>query len=99
MKNVTEHSPRSRLAAAGVLVMVLAAGSAVASGPSGEASAERAPPAVTVFATGLNNPRGLTFGPDGALYVAEAGSGGSMTATDTPDCPAIVNIFSPFQAG
>lgn len=99
MKNVTEHGPRSRLAAAGVLVMVLAAGSAVASGPSGEASAERAPPAVTVFATGLNNPRGLTFGPDGALYVAEAGSGGSMTATDTSDCPAIVNIFSPFQAG
>ncbi len=25
---------------------------------------------------GLVNPRGLTFGPDGALYVAEAGSGG-----------------------
>ena len=27
-------------------------------------------------ATGLFNPRGLNFGPDGALYVAEAGSGG-----------------------
>lgn len=27
--------------------------------------------------TGLANPRGMTFGPDGALYVAEAGSGGS----------------------
>ena len=32
---------------------------------------------VTTVASGLANPRGLNFGPDGALYVAEAGSGGS----------------------
>jgi hypothetical protein len=31
---------------------------------------------IQVIADGLNNPRGLTFGPAGVLYVAEAGSGG-----------------------
>lgn len=30
---------------------------------------------VTTVATGLNNPRGLAFGPGGVLYVAEAGLG------------------------
>jgi len=33
-------------------------------------------PVITTYATGFNNPRGLKFGPDGVLYVAEGGSGG-----------------------
>ena len=32
---------------------------------------------MSVFASGFNNPRGLTFGPGGSLYVAEGGLGGS----------------------
>jgi hypothetical protein len=36
---------------------------------------------VSVIATGLNDPRGLAFGPDGHLYVAEAGSGGGTLST------------------
>jgi len=34
-------------------------------------------PTMLVVATSLDNPRGITFGPDGALYVAEAGRGGT----------------------
>jgi len=36
-----------------------------------------AAPKVTPVMTGLDNPRSLAFGPEGALYVAEAGRGGS----------------------
>src|SRR5690242_7143279 len=39
----------------------------------------------TVVAKGLKNPRGLAFGPDGALYVAEAGSAGSTRVVADPD--------------
>jgi hypothetical protein len=36
---------------------------------------------VKVFATGLNNPRGLKFSPTGRLYVAEGGTGDGTTST------------------
>ena len=69
------------LLAATMAVAVLAVSTA------GQANGVRAnadPP----FATGLNNPRGLTFGPGGQLYVAEAGDASQDTMrTDngTPD--------------
>src|SRR5258708_14337119 len=52
---------------------------------------------VTVFATGLNNPRGLTFGPDGNLYVSEAGLGG--TNSTVGQCTQVVPPVGPYTAG
>jgi hypothetical protein len=49
-------------------------------------------PSFTVVAHGLEGPRGLRFGPDGDLYVAEAGTGGSNSTagicTQVPGPPA-----------
>jgi hypothetical protein len=39
---------------------------------------------VTTIATGLDNPRGLDFAPNGALYVVEAGRGGGPSAPSIP---------------
>ena len=48
----------------------------------------------TVFATGLNNPRGLKFGPDGNLYVAEGGTGG--TTSTAGQCDQVVFPVGPY---
>ncbi|MGH3752450.1 MAG: ScyD/ScyE family protein [Pseudonocardiaceae bacterium] len=65
-----------RFAAAGVVAL------AVAVAPGAQAAAQ---PSFTVIASGLDNPRGLAFGPDGALYVAEAGRGGSGPCIPGPE--------------
>ena len=52
---------------------------------------------VTVFATGLNNPRGLKFGPDGNLYVAEGGLGG--TNSTVGQCTQVLAPVGPYTGG
>jgi hypothetical protein len=49
----------------------------LACGLAAAPNASAATYSITEVMSGLVTPRGLAFGPDGALYVAEAGSGGS----------------------
>lgn len=49
---------------------------------------------VSVFATGFNNPRGLKFGPDGKLYVAEGGVGG--TNSTVGQCDQVPGPVGPY---
>jgi len=51
---------------------------------------------VTVLASGLDGPRGLKFGPDGALYVAEAGRGGPNA---TSGCEQVPSPVGPYHGG
>lgn len=46
-----------------------------------------------ILVSGLNDPRGLKFGPDGNLYVAEAGIGGTNSSTT---CTQVIPPVGPY---
>lgn len=50
---------------------------------------------VSLYASGFNNPRGLKFGPDGLLYVAEGGPGG--TAQTVGQCTQVPPPIGPYS--
>ncbi len=71
----------------------VASGAAVAKHNPGRG--HHGPPGVSLFASGFNNPRGLTFGPGRNLYVAEGGLGGSHSSASDP-CPQAHGAAAPY---
>jgi hypothetical protein len=55
------------------------------------------PSGFKVYATKLDAPRGLRFGADGYLYVAEAGTGG--TTSTIGKCPQVPGPVGPYTGG
>jgi hypothetical protein len=84
---------RRILTALFVVALVGPGASAQASGGHGHGG-QPPPPVVSTFASGFNNPRGLTFGPDGDLYVAEGGLGGANSTVG--QCPQAAGAGSPY---
>jgi hypothetical protein len=53
----------------------------------------------TVFATGLDNPRGLKFDLQGHLYVAEGGQGGTASTVGDPGVTQVPPPIGPYSGG
>lgn len=102
IRNLVRYRHGSRLFAtiAMILALGLSLNNVAAQPPPGGGPGGPPPPPsanVSVFATGLQGPRGLRFGPDGSLYVAEAGMAG--TTSTAGQCPQVVPPVGPYTGG
>lgn len=78
-----------------IISVLIAAGFLAALAPIPAAAQQ--PDSSTVYASGLEGPRGLRFGPDGYLYVAEAGTGGSNSTGSA--CQQVPAPIGPYTGG
>jgi hypothetical protein len=78
-----------------MLVLTLILSSCRKNGPSScNCKPEDIVATASVFSTGFNDPRGLKFGPDGYLYVAEGGVGGEDSSTG---CAQVIPPVGPYK--
>ena len=80
----------------------LAAAAAVIAAPTAGAHTTGGSDTFTVVADHLNNPRGLSPAPGGGLYLAEAGSGGSLCmggGEEGETCVGLTGSFDKVTAG
>jgi hypothetical protein len=87
------------LSIAALLLGAIGSGSALAKHDPGHGKGhgkgkQHEAPTMSVFASGFNNPRGLTFG-DRNLYVAEGGLGGTHSSATDP-CPQVHGAAAPY---
>ena len=85
---MTRHRLSSSLVSLFVVLLGLAPFVAQAQGATPVAATPTTP-----IATGLTNPRAFTWGADGTLYVALAGSGGNSPATEASPASKILGPF------
>ncbi len=70
---------------------------AAVAGLAPTAGFSQTPSTFTVYASQLEAPRGLRFGPDGELYVAEAGTGGTNSTGSA--CEQVPGPVGPYTGG
>lgn len=75
---------------------ILSAAAALLAFTSISAQAQQ-PSGFKIYATGLEAPRGLRFGSDGYLYVAEAGTGGAKSTAG--QCEQVPGPVGPYTGG
>jgi len=90
---------RSSLAALAILSLVAACDAGTGSvDPEAKSAPVALPLTPEVFADGLQYPRGFDWAPNGDMYVAEAGAGGSNTTT-AEQCAQVVPPVGPYSNG
>ncbi|HEY8293446.1 MAG TPA: ScyD/ScyE family protein, partial [Thermomicrobiales bacterium] len=98
------RSTRTVTTVATILALFASFGVAAQAPPGPPAGGPGGPPPppsanVSVFATGVESPRGLRFGPDGNLYVAEGGLTPTNPTSTVGTCDQVPPPVGPYMGG